>query len=109
MAIFVNLLVFNGLASELPPIDRQRTDPEVGLRDSLCYRYQPDLRILTRSTGSPPPRDITCRRLVHSSFPDPQLDTPYDGRKLSWRLVHPCVLGLPARQAPPGSLGARPE
>ena len=82
MAIFVNLLLFNELAPELLPIDRKRTDPKVGLRHSLYYRYQPDLRILTRSTGSSPPRDITSRRLVHPSFPHPKLDSPNDRREL---------------------------
>ncbi len=108
-AIFVNLLVFNGLASELPPIDRKKTDFKVSFGHSLRYRYQPDLRILTRSTGSSPPRDVTSRRLVHPSFPHSQLDPPNDRRKLTRGLVYPGIFGLPARQAAPGSMGIRAE
>src|SRR5271167_333283 len=100
MAIFVNLLLFNELAPEILPIDRKRTDPKVGLRYSFCYRYQPDLRILTRSTCSPPPRDITCRRRVYHSVPHPKLDSTNDWGKLAGRVFYPGIFRVPARQTP---------
>ena len=77
--VFVNLLVLKGLASERPPIDRQRTDPQIGLRYSPCHPYQPDLRILTRSTGGSPSRDLARRRFLRSRVSHSQSYSPHDG------------------------------
>src|SRR5580704_15341448 len=92
---FVNLLVLKGLVPELPPIDRQRTDPQIGLGYCAYYSDQPDLRIPTRSTGSSPPRDLASRRLVHRCLPPPGIDPPHDRRGLAGRFLRSAVQWLP--------------
>src|SRR6267143_128220 len=104
---FVNLLVLKGLESELPPIDRQTADPKVGLRNSPSHSYQPDLRILTRSTSSPPPRDLARRRFLRPCPSDTKFDPTDDGGRLSGGFVHPGLHRLPPRQTPGASLGVR--
>src|SRR4029077_623013 len=104
---FVKLLVLKGLASEPQPIDRKRTGSKVCLRYSPSHRYQPDLRILTRSTGSPPARDLPCRRLLHPGVSNSRPERPDGGRGVAQRVFLPSVHRLPPVQASPRGLGIR--
>src|ERR1700675_3706687 len=106
---FVNLLVLKGLASEPLPIDRKRTDSQVRLRHSPGHRYQPDLRILTRSTGSPPPGDLPGRLFLRPRLPDSQFDSANDRGRLARRLLYPGIYRLPSQQVSRRGLGVCPE
>ena len=106
---FVKLLVLKGLASESPPIDRKGQDPKVCLRNSPSHRYQPDLRILTRSAGSAIARHVAGGRLVHPGVSHSQFDSPHDRGRRARRVVYTRLYRVSAGKAAEGGLVVRSE
>src|SRR3984957_986572 len=104
---FVKLLVFKGLASESPPLDRKRQALKISLRCSPNHRYQPCLWILTGSEGSPTAGHLTGGRFVYFGLPDSQYDSPNYRRGRAWRVLYTGVHRVPADQIAAGNLGVR--
>src|SRR5271155_6152840 len=104
---FVKLLVLKGLASESPLIDRKGQAPKVCLGDSPSHRYQPDLRILTRSAGSPPARHVAGGRLVHPGVSHSQFGAAHDRGRRPRRLLYTRIYRLSARKTTKGAMAIR--
>src|ERR1700678_3839590 len=94
--IFVKLLVFKGLASEPPPIDRKRQDSKICLDNSPTHHSQPNLRIPTRSTDSAAARHLAGGGFVHSGLPNSQYGAPLYRRRGAGSVIHSCIHRLSA-------------
>jgi len=104
---FVKLLVLKGLASESPPIDRKGQDPKVCLGNSPSHRYQPDLRILTRSASSATARHFAGGRFVHPGVSHSQYDPPHDRGRVLGRFLYTRIFRVSEGKTAKGVLGFR--
>src|ERR1700691_4014223 len=104
---FVKLLVLKGLASESPPIDRKGQDPKVCFGNSPSHRYQPDLRILTRSAGSYFTRHFAGGRLLYPGVSHSQHDSPHDRRRRPGSFLYTLVYRVSAKKTADGDLAIR--
>ncbi len=104
---FVKLLVLKGLASESPPIDRKGQDPKVCLGNSPSHRYQPDLRILTRSAGSSFARHFAGGRLLYPGVSHSQYDSPHDRRRRPGSFLYTRIYRVSAGKTAEGGLAIR--